>query len=70
VKLKRAPSTLLTVAHALYAVARLGGHLKSNGPPGWQTLGRGYIDLLLLEAGFRIAVAMLDPGEPAWKSDQ
>jgi hypothetical protein len=48
----------------------LGGHLKSNGPPGWQTLGRGYIDLLLLEAGFRIAVAMLDSGEPAWNSDQ
>jgi hypothetical protein len=70
VKLKRDPSTLLTVAHALYAVARLGGHLKSNGPPGWQTLGRGYIDLLLLEAGFRIAVAMLDSGEPAWNSDQ
>lgn len=26
----------------LYAVAALGGHLKRNGPPGWQTLGQGY----------------------------
>ena len=69
-KLRRDPSTLLTVAHALYAVARLGGHLKNNGPPGWQTLGRGYVDLLLLEAGFRIAVAMFDCGESARRSDQ
>lgn len=26
----------------LFAVAALGGHLKRNGDPGWQTLGRGY----------------------------
>jgi hypothetical protein len=26
----------------LFAVARLGGHLKSNGPPGWLTLSRGF----------------------------
>jgi len=25
----------------LYAVARMGGHIKNNGPPGWMTLARG-----------------------------
>jgi hypothetical protein len=25
----------------LYAVARMGGHIKNNGPPGWLTLARG-----------------------------
>jgi hypothetical protein len=46
-----------TVEQAWMAVARLGGHLKQNGPPGWQTLGRGYSDLLMLEAGYKIAMA-------------
>lgn len=31
-----------TVGDVLYAVARLGGHLKNNGPPGWLTLSRGF----------------------------
>lgn len=31
-----------TAQDVLYAVAALGGHLKRNGPPGWQTLGHGY----------------------------
>jgi hypothetical protein len=38
---------------ALLAVATLGGHLKSNGDPGWLVLGRGMHDLLLLELGWR-----------------
>jgi hypothetical protein len=42
-----------TARDALLAVARLGGHLKSNGDPGWQVLGRGYDDLLLMELGWR-----------------
>jgi hypothetical protein len=37
---------------ALRAVAQLGGHLKRNGPPGWQVLGRGYDSLLLIELGW------------------
>jgi hypothetical protein len=37
---------------ALRAVAQLGGHLRSNGPPGWQVLGRGYDSLLLVELGW------------------
>lgn len=45
----------LTAQAALTAVARLGGHLRSNGPPGWQVIGRGYQDLLMLVAGYRLA---------------
>jgi hypothetical protein len=34
-----------TVADAIAAIARLGAHIKSNGPPGWQVLGRGFQEL-------------------------
>lgn len=46
-----------TANHALLAVARLGGHIKNNGPPGWIVLGRGYDKLLLLMMGYRAARA-------------
>ena len=42
-----------TAREAMLAVAGLGGHLKSNGDPGWLVLGRGMHDLLLLELGWR-----------------
>lgn len=35
-----------TARQVMYAVAALGGHLKRNGDPGWQTLGRGYERLI------------------------
>jgi hypothetical protein len=44
-----------TANDALLAVARLGGHIKNNGPPGWIVLGRGYDKLLLLTLGYRAA---------------
>jgi hypothetical protein len=44
-----------TALEATLAIAKLGGHLKRNGPPGWQTLGRGFEALLLMEAGWRAA---------------
>jgi hypothetical protein len=44
-----------TVRDVLVAVARLGGHLKHNGDPGWQILARGYEDPLKTEVGFRLA---------------
>lgn len=47
-----------TTGDALTLLARLGGHLKSNGPPGWQTLGRGYETLLSLKLGWKIAQKM------------
>jgi len=33
------------VTDILYAVARMGGHIKNNGPPGWMTLSRGFHEL-------------------------
>ncbi len=48
-----------TAHEALLAVAALGGHIKSNGPPGWLVLHRGFQDLLryaaVLEAQERTA---------------
>jgi hypothetical protein len=49
---------LQTARDAMLAVGRLGGHIKNNGDPGWLVLGRGYEDLLALEAGARIALEM------------
>jgi len=37
------------VRHIIAAFARLGGHLKSNGPPGWKVLGRGFDDYVRAE---------------------
>jgi hypothetical protein len=47
------PASSPTAQDALLAVAQLGGHIKNNGPPGWQVLGRGYESLLLVELGWR-----------------
>ena len=41
-----------TTRDALRAVARLGGHLRQNGEPGWLVLGRGMQKLLRMEAGW------------------
>jgi hypothetical protein len=57
--LHRMPATkemkLDTVRDALLAVARLGGHLKHNGDPGWRTLTDGFHELLKAELGYRLA---------------
>jgi hypothetical protein len=47
-----------TARDAMLAVGRLGGHIKNNGDPGWHVLGRGYEDLLALEAGASLALEM------------
>jgi Transposase DNA-binding len=44
-----------TVLDAMNGIAMLGGHIPSNGPPGWQVLGRGYDDLLIYVAGWEAA---------------
>ena len=41
-----------SATEALSAIARLGGHLKYKGPPGWQTLAAGYTHMLAFEAGW------------------
>jgi hypothetical protein len=45
----RPPPEPPTVTSVLSAIAALGGHLTSNGPPGWQVLWRGYQELVTLE---------------------
>ena len=50
----RAPKT---IAEALEQLARLGGHIRNNGRPGWQTLAWGYEKLLLMRLGWEIAAA-------------
>jgi hypothetical protein len=41
-----------TVKEVMYAIARFGGHIKSNGPPGWLVLWRGYQKLKHMELGW------------------
>jgi hypothetical protein len=41
-----------TIHDALWAVAALGGHLKTNGEPGWLVLHRGMTKLLAYEEGW------------------
>jgi hypothetical protein len=58
--LGRAPATRglgppRTLADALFLLARLGGHLKHNGRPGWLTLARGYEKLLTYRMGYELA---------------
>jgi Transposase DNA-binding/Transposase DDE domain len=53
------PETL-TARAAMLAIARFGGHLRSNGDPGWMVLGRGYQDLLMMVVGYRLATARCD----------
>lgn len=48
-------SSKSTLRDALLAVARLGGHLKQNGDPGWLVLGRGMQKLLWMETGWAAA---------------
>lgn len=44
-----------SVRDALLAVARLGGHLRQNGEPGWLVLARGMQKLLCMERGWAAA---------------
>jgi IS4 transposase len=50
----RLPATP-TIRDALIVVARLGGHLRQNGAPGWLVLARGMQTLLIMEAGWAAA---------------
>ena len=42
------------MAQALGLLAKMGGHITNNGPPGWMTLGAGYDELLLIKLGFEM----------------
>jgi hypothetical protein len=49
--------TAPSVAETLGALARLGGHLRQNGAPGWLVLGRGMHTLRIMEVGWAAAEA-------------
>jgi hypothetical protein len=44
------------VEEAMNCLARLGGHIRNNGSPGWQTLAWGYEKLLAMKLGWEIAM--------------
>jgi hypothetical protein len=44
-----------TVRDALHAIAGLGGFLRRNGEPGWQTIGLGFDELLKAELAWNAA---------------
>ena len=48
-------SSKATVSETLLVVARLGGHLPHNGPPGWLILSRGFDYLHKITTGWRLA---------------
>jgi hypothetical protein len=54
---RRALTKDATADEALLACAGLGGHMKRNGLPGWQTLSRGYARLLEYERGYLLGLA-------------
>lgn len=44
-----------TVRDVMLAIAGLGGHIRNNGEPGWQTLSEGYREYLAAERGWLAA---------------
>lgn len=44
-----------SIRDALLVVARLGGHLRQNGEPGWLVLARAMQKLLYMETGWAAA---------------
>lgn len=60
VKRRRLPENP-TALDAMLSIASLGGHLKHNGWPGWQSLAGGYERLCVLVEGWRLHAA-IQPG--------
>jgi hypothetical protein len=52
-----------SLATAFQYLARMGGHLKHNGPPGWLILGRGFEKLLSLRRGWGAAQTLRFEGQ-------
>jgi hypothetical protein len=48
----------ISAQQALLLIARLGGHRKSSGPPGWRTLTAGMEKFLAIAEGFALAAEM------------
>lgn len=55
IKAKKYGYELKTYFDAQAVIAKMGGHIRWNGPPGWITLLKGFIELRALEAGWLLA---------------
>jgi hypothetical protein len=66
VKRRRLPENP-TVLDAMLSIASLGGHLKHNGWPGWQTLASGYETLSTLAEGWKLRRAVEDGFVPPFR---
>ena len=64
----RLPLVGMTAQQCWYAIARLGGYLarKGDGPPGWKTLWRGWLQVQALLEGVHLAarLALEDSTDP------
>jgi hypothetical protein len=49
-----------SVRDAMLGIARLGGHIRNNGDPGWAVLGRGLDRLLTFHVGYELALQRSD----------
>lgn len=56
----RLMSRVPTNEEATLTLAEFGGHLRSNGPPGWVVLGRALDRLLLIEIGWNHRANAID----------
>jgi Transposase DNA-binding len=58
--LAKVPATALTAQQCWYAIARCGGYLRrrSNGPPGWKTLWKGWFYVQTLLEGVHLATRL------------
>jgi len=55
--LEQCPASTMTVQQCWHAIARYGGYLgrKSDVPPGWKTLWRGWLHIQTLLEGVHLA---------------
>lgn len=61
---------IATATEAALLVAKLGGHLRRNGPPGWQTLARGFESLTLMHVGWLAALRSQHAYTPAERCEE
>lgn len=50
----------VTLSQVIKVIAEIGGHVKANGPPGWQVIYRGYVELVQAKKGFLAAFKFMN----------
>lgn len=61
--LQKRPREIVTAKHLWHAIARLGGYLDrtGDGPPGWQSLWRGWMRVMYVLEGVHLAPHLSSP---------